>query len=56
VVILVADMIGPILIGYIYETTGSYSPGFTGMGIGLLVCAGFAILFNRGPVLPTYVV
>lgn len=48
VLIAVAGAIGPVLLGYIYASTGSYSTGFIGMGVGVLVCAVLTI-FMRQP-------
>jgi MFS family permease len=42
--ISISIAVGPLLLGYIYDTSGSYSKGFIGMGVGVLLCALLTIL------------
>ena len=44
----IAGMIGPVFLGYVFDTTADYTIGFVGMGAGVLVCAALA-LFIRPP-------
>jgi len=44
----IAGMIGPVFLGYVFDTTADYTIGFVGMGAGVLVCAALA-LFMRPP-------
>ena len=45
-IICLSGFVGPTLMGYIYDTTGSYQLGFSGVGIGLL-CSAVLMLVLR---------
>jgi len=45
-VICLSGFIGPISMGYIYDTTGSYRLGFTGVSVGLLCASGLMLLLR----------
>ena len=45
----IAGMIGPVFLGYLYDTTADYTIGFVGMGAGVLVCAVLAFFMRTPP-------
>jgi len=51
-VICLSGFIGPISMGYIYDVTGSYRLGFTGVSVGLL-CASVSMLLLRSKITQT---
>ena len=52
-VICLSGFVGPTLMGFLYDTTGSYQLGFSGVGIGLL-CAATLMLVVRARTVPVH--
>ena len=50
-IICLSGFVGPTLMGYIYDTTGSYQLGFSGVGIGLLCSAVLMLVLRTRTVL-----
>ena len=52
-VICLSGFVGPTLMGFLYDTTGSYQLGFSGVGVGLL-CAAALMLVVRARTVPVH--